>query len=122
MSLRGEIGYGDGYGDTSGLPFFEDFFAGGVSSVRGYDDNTLGPKSLVGGTLEAEEGFPTTSRHNSNNTTVLLLSTACYRPSNHRRVNFEKSSPRQTTTTTTTTTVATSHLPAVRLDNGRSFM
>ncbi len=62
LSLRGEIGYGDGYGDTSGLPFFENFFAGGVSSVRGYDDNTLGPKSLVGGPREEEAGFPTTSQ------------------------------------------------------------
>ncbi len=62
LSLRGEIGYGDGYGDSSGLPFFENFFAGGVSSVRGYDDNTLGPKSLVGGLLEEEAGIPTTSQ------------------------------------------------------------
>ena len=62
LSLRGELGYGDGYGDTKGLPFFENFFAGGVSSVRGYDDNTLGPKSLVGGVLESEAGIPTTSR------------------------------------------------------------
>ncbi|WP_267177287.1 outer membrane protein assembly factor BamA [Marinicella marina] len=64
LSLRGEIGYGDGYGDTSGLPFFENFFAGGVSSVRGYDDNTLGPKSNVGGPFpsEIEQNIPTTSR------------------------------------------------------------
>jgi len=62
LSLRGEIGYGDGYGDTSGLPFFENFFAGGVNSVRGYDDNTLGPKSRVGGVPEDEIGIPTTSR------------------------------------------------------------
>jgi len=63
LSLRAEIGYGDGYGDTSGLPFFENFFAGGVSSVRGYDDNTLGPKSLVGGIiLEEEADYPTTSQ------------------------------------------------------------
>jgi len=62
LSLRAEIGYGDGYGDTSGLPFFENFFAGGVSSVRGYDDNTLGPKSLIGGVLDSEIDYPTTSR------------------------------------------------------------
>ena len=62
LSLRGQIGYGDGYGNSSVLPFFENFFAGGVSSVRGYDDNTLGPKSLVGGELESEADLPSTSR------------------------------------------------------------
>jgi outer membrane protein insertion porin family len=38
-----EFGYGDGYGKTTGLPFFENFFNGGVRSVRGYEDNSLGP-------------------------------------------------------------------------------
>lgn len=44
FSLKGEIGYGDGYGNTDRLPFFENFLAGGTRSVRGYDDNTLGPR------------------------------------------------------------------------------
>ncbi len=48
LSLGGELGYGDTYGDDSdvetGLPFFEHFFGGGVRSVRGYEDNTLGPR------------------------------------------------------------------------------
>ncbi|MCB1776298.1 MAG: outer membrane protein assembly factor BamA [Candidatus Competibacteraceae bacterium] len=43
-TLGGEIGYGDGYGDTDGLPFFENFYAGGLRSVRGYKTNTLGPR------------------------------------------------------------------------------
>ena len=42
--LFGEVAYGDGYGDTDDLPFFENYFAGGVKSVRGYDDNTIGPR------------------------------------------------------------------------------
>lgn len=42
--LLGEVAYGDGYGDTEKLPFFEHYFAGGVRSVRGYDDNTIGPR------------------------------------------------------------------------------
>lgn len=42
-NLRGRIGYGEGSGDTIGLPFFEKFTAGGVRSVRGYDRNSLGP-------------------------------------------------------------------------------
>ncbi|MEM1155572.1 MAG: outer membrane protein assembly factor BamA, partial [Pseudomonadota bacterium] len=45
MRLRTELGFGDGWGDTDGLPFFENFFAGGFGSVRGYQSNTLGPRS-----------------------------------------------------------------------------
>jgi outer membrane protein insertion porin family len=44
FSLRGNFGYGDGYADTTELPFFENFYAGGPRSVRGYEDNTLGPR------------------------------------------------------------------------------
>ncbi|HXD84209.1 MAG TPA: outer membrane protein assembly factor BamA [Rudaea sp.] len=33
----------------NGLPFFEDFYAGGVSDVRSFRDNTLGPYTLAPG-------------------------------------------------------------------------
>jgi outer membrane protein insertion porin family len=45
LRLRTELGYGDGYGDTTELPFYEHFFGGGFGSVRGYESNTLGPRS-----------------------------------------------------------------------------
>ena len=45
LRLRTELGYGDGYGDTTELPFYEHFFSGGFGSVRGYESNTLGPRS-----------------------------------------------------------------------------
>ncbi|MCK5728738.1 MAG: outer membrane protein assembly factor BamA [Methylococcales bacterium] len=44
LRLNAELAYGDGYGGTKGLPFFEHFFAGGTRSIRGFDDNTLGPR------------------------------------------------------------------------------
>ncbi len=42
---RSEIGYGDGYGDRSQMPFFEHFYSGGYGSVRGYEANSLGNKA-----------------------------------------------------------------------------
>ena len=44
VMVDGEVGYGDGIGDTDEFPLTENFFAGGVRSVRGYEANTLGPR------------------------------------------------------------------------------
>ncbi len=44
LAIRADIGYGTGYGDQSDIPFYENYFAGGVNSVRGYKSNTLGPR------------------------------------------------------------------------------
>jgi outer membrane protein insertion porin family len=68
LNTRLDLGYGDSYGQdftrtvpdgrivtASGLPFFENFYAGGVSSqgrLRGYSDNTLGPRAA------SRFGFP----------------------------------------------------------------
>ena len=46
IRLRTDLGYGDGYGDIDRLPFFKNFRAGGIGSVRGYQTNSLGVKGL----------------------------------------------------------------------------
>ncbi|MBF0558415.1 MAG: outer membrane protein assembly factor BamA [Nitrospirae bacterium] len=43
VSLRG--GAAQGFGDTRELPIVERFFLGGRTTVRGYDQDTLGPKA-----------------------------------------------------------------------------
>lgn len=42
LMLNGEVGYADGYGGK-GLPFYKNFYGGGVGSVRGYKASSLGP-------------------------------------------------------------------------------
>ena len=91
FSFRGDVGYGDAYDNydstsqaipvntelppgferdcleeevisiDTGLPFFEHFYGGGVRDIRGFEDNTLGPKDsacrAVGGDLKVSGGI-----------------------------------------------------------------
>ena len=45
LRFRTELGYGDGYGDLDRLPFYTSYYAGGYNSVRGFESNSLGPRS-----------------------------------------------------------------------------
>ncbi|WP_263141448.1 outer membrane protein assembly factor BamA [Pseudomonas sp. RIT-PI-AD] len=45
LRFHTELGYGDSFGSTSELPFYEHYYAGGFNSVRGFKDSTLGPRS-----------------------------------------------------------------------------
>ena len=45
FGFSGELGYLDAYGDTEETPFFQNFYAGGPRSLRGFESNTLGPRS-----------------------------------------------------------------------------
>lgn len=50
LMLNGELGYAAGYSNQS-VPFYKNFYAGGVGSVRGYDTASLGPRDTVSGVL-----------------------------------------------------------------------
>ena len=45
LRLRTEIGYGGVFGETNAYPFYENFYAGGFGSVRGYENSSLGPRT-----------------------------------------------------------------------------
>jgi outer membrane protein insertion porin family len=48
LALGGQIGYGFGFAESNGnsdLPLFERYFLGGINSVRGFADRTLGPRA-----------------------------------------------------------------------------
>jgi outer membrane protein insertion porin family len=55
LLLNTDLGYGNGYGKQDTLPFFKNYYAGGMGTVRGYWENTLGPRdsanNAIGGNV-----------------------------------------------------------------------
>lgn len=43
-TARMSLGYGNAFNGVRNFPFFKNYFAGGIDTVRGYLGNTLGPK------------------------------------------------------------------------------
>lgn len=46
LQLAAEAAYGDGFNGAPALPFWENFFAGGPQSMRGFFPSSLGPKTI----------------------------------------------------------------------------
>ncbi len=53
LKFNADLGYGDGYGEDEDLPFFRNFYAGGIGTVRGFESNSLGPQDEFGNALGA---------------------------------------------------------------------
>jgi outer membrane protein insertion porin family len=50
LAFNGEFGWGKGLSNRP-YPVFKNFFAGGLGSVRGYEQSTLGPRDITGSYL-----------------------------------------------------------------------
>ncbi len=48
LALNGELGYARALGDAA-FPIFKNFYAGGLGSIRGFEQNSLGPVDAVSG-------------------------------------------------------------------------
>ncbi len=51
FTAEGGLGYGNSYGPPGALPFFNNYYAGGIGfngAVRGYETDTLGPQDNTG--------------------------------------------------------------------------
>ena len=50
LRLGGSVAYAEDY-DSKQLPFYKNFYAGGATSVRGYQSSSIGPKNSLGQSL-----------------------------------------------------------------------
>jgi outer membrane protein insertion porin family len=50
LAFNGELGWGKGMGGRP-FPVFKNFYSGGLGSVRGFDQGTLGPRDVTGSSL-----------------------------------------------------------------------
>jgi outer membrane protein insertion porin family len=104
INMIANLGFADGYGRTPQLPFYRNFVAGGIRTVRGYEENSLGPKDsrgrALGGNLlacaTASLIFPNPIKPDAKSVrTALFLDAGQVYDTRHRR-RLGKNLPRST--------------------------
>jgi outer membrane protein insertion porin family len=56
LAFNGELGWGAGLQDRP-FPVFKNFYSGGLGSVRGFDQGTLGPRDVTGSSIGGPKKF-----------------------------------------------------------------
>lgn len=78
LLLRGRLGYGNGYGQTDGndnlYPFYENFYAGGFTTLRGFGSNTAGPKAVYRDYSGSNNGSDTATDNSVGGNAIALAS------------------------------------------------
>ncbi|MCS0022166.1 outer membrane protein assembly factor BamA [Vibrio antiquarius] len=78
LLFRGRLGYGNGYGQTDGndnlFPFYENYYAGGFTSLRGFGSNSVGPKAVYRDTSGSNNGADTATDDSVGGNAVALAS------------------------------------------------
>ncbi|MGC9401007.1 outer membrane protein assembly factor BamA [Vibrio genomosp. F10 str. 9ZC157] len=78
LLMRGRLGYGNGYGQTDGqdnlFPFYENYYAGGFTSLRGFGSNSAGPKAVYRDYSGSNNGTDTATDDSVGGNAVALAS------------------------------------------------
>ncbi|WP_210472363.1 outer membrane protein assembly factor BamA [Vibrio crassostreae] len=78
LLMRGRLGYGNGYGQTDGndnlFPFYENYYAGGFTTLRGFGSNSAGPKAVYGSSTGNNPTYDTATDDSVGGNAVALAS------------------------------------------------
>ncbi|MET2899372.1 outer membrane protein assembly factor BamA [Vibrio rotiferianus] len=78
LLFRGRLGYGNGYGQTNGndnlFPFYENYYAGGFTTLRGFGSNSVGPKAVYRDYSGSNNGVDTATDDSVGGNAVALAS------------------------------------------------